>query len=266
MTHPPSCGCRRPRPLVRLPHVGRVSALPDDIEALRRLIAAEREELAAAKAGLLAKALEIEKLKLQIAQLRRQHYSSSSEKMARALEQFELRLEELEAEEAADPPASTKLDDASEPAKRRTSGRRPLPAHLPRREVVHESSCVCLACGGAMRKVGEDVTEILDYVPGRFQVIRHVRPAFSCRQCESMAQAPMPALPVERGRPGPGLLAHVLVGKYCDHLPLYRQSGIYAREGVELDRAALAVNRRWNVTLDRRPILTPSCSVEGSSR
>jgi transposase len=160
--------------------------------------------------------------------------------MARALEQFELRLEELEAEEAADPPASTKLDDASEPAKRRTSGRRPLPAHLPRREVVHESSCVCLACGGAMRKVGEDVTEILDYVPGRFQVIRHVRPAFSCRQCESMAQAPMPALPVERGRPGPGLLAHVLVGRYCDHLPLYRQSGIYAREGVELDRVALA--------------------------
>jgi hypothetical protein len=89
-----------------------------------------------------------------------------------------------------------------------------------------------------MRKVGEEATEILDYVP--FQVIRHVRPAFSCRQCESMAQAPMLALPVERGRPGPGLLAHVLVGKYCDHLPLYRQSGIYAGEGVELDRAALA--------------------------
>jgi transposase len=81
---------------------------------------------------------------------------------------------------------------------------------------------------------------VLDYVPGRFEVIRHIRPAFSCRRCESMAQAPMPSLPIERGRPGPGLLAHVLVGKYCDHLPLYRQSGIYGREGVDLDRATLA--------------------------
>src|SRR5690349_4227269 len=116
-------------------------ALPDDVEALRRLIAAEREELAAAKAGLLAKALEIEKLKLQIARLRRQQYGRSSEKMARALEQFELRLEELEAEEAAGPAASTEADTAAT-AKRETSGRRPLPAHLPRREVVHEPSCV----------------------------------------------------------------------------------------------------------------------------
>jgi transposase len=218
------------------------TALPDDVEALRRLIAAEREELAAARAGLMAKALEIEKLKLQIARLRRQQYGRSSEKMARELEQFELRLEELEAEEAAGPVAPTPLDEAETaiPAKTGKSGRRPLPAHLPRHEVVHEPSCACPTCGGALRKVGEDVTEILDYIPGRFQVIRHVRPAFSCRQCESMAQAPMPSLPVERGRPAPGLLAHVLVGKYCDHLPLYRQSGIYAREGVDLDRATLA--------------------------
>ena len=91
-----------------------------------------------------------------------------------------------------------------------------------------------------MRKVGEDVTEILEYRPGRFEVVRHVRPAFSCRTCEAMTQAPMPTLPIERGRPGPGLLAHVLVSKYCDHLPLYRQSEIYAREGVDLPRGLLA--------------------------
>ena len=91
-----------------------------------------------------------------------------------------------------------------------------------------------------MRKVGEDVTEILDYIPGRFQVIRHVRPALSCRSCERMAQMPMPSLPIERGRPGAGLLAHILVAKYCDHLPLYRQTGIYARDGVDLDRAVMA--------------------------
>jgi transposase len=118
--------------------------------------------------------------------------------------------------------------------------------HLP------AEGCTCRACGGALRKVGEDVTEILEYRPGRFEVVRHVRPAFSCRSCEAgphrggprwapgMTQAPMPALPIERGRPGPGLLAHVLVSKYCDHLPLYRQSEIYARDGLDLPRGLLA--------------------------
>jgi transposase len=91
-----------------------------------------------------------------------------------------------------------------------------------------------------MRRLGEDVTEVLDYVPASFKVIRHVRPKLSCRVCETIVQAPMPSLPIERGRPGPGLLAHVLVSKYADHLPLYRQSGIYAREGVDLERSTLA--------------------------
>jgi transposase len=91
-----------------------------------------------------------------------------------------------------------------------------------------------------MRKVGEDVSEILDYIPGHFEIIRHIRPAFSCRRCETMVQREMPSLPIERGQAGAGLLAHILVSKYCDHLPLYRQSGIYAREGVELDRATMA--------------------------
>ena len=91
-----------------------------------------------------------------------------------------------------------------------------------------------------MRRLGEDVTEVLEYVPASFKVIRHVRPKLSCRVCETIVQAPMPSLPIERGRPGPGLLAHVLVAKYADHLPLYRQSGIYAREGVDLERSTLA--------------------------
>ena len=81
---------------------------------------------------------------------------------------------------------------------------------------------------------------MLEYVPSHFKVIRHVRPKLSCRACETITQAPMPSLPIERGRPGPGLLAHVLVAKYCDHAPLYRQSAIYARAGVELDRSTLA--------------------------
>src|SRR5512132_1567935 len=212
--------------------------LPDDPEALRALIAAQAAELAAARAGLVAKALEIETLKLQITRLRRQTFGRSSEKLGQVIGQLELSLEELEEDQAAgerpDEPAAV----TSEVKRRR--GRRRLPEHLPRTDVVHAPSCVCPACGGAMRKVGEDVTETLDYIPGRFEVIRHVRPAFSCRRCETMAQTPMPSLPIDRGRPGPGLLAHVLVSKYCDHLPLYRQAQIYEREGVELDRATMA--------------------------
>src|SRR3546814_7130695 len=86
--------------------------------------------------------------------------------------------------------------------------RRPLPDHLPREEVVHAAACSCPSCGGDLRRLGEDVTEILEYRPGRFHVIRHLRPKFSCRRCEAITQAAMPDLPIERGRPGPGLLAH----------------------------------------------------------
>jgi transposase len=228
--------------------------LPSDTATLHQIIAAQAAEaetraaeLVAAKAGLVATALEVEKLKLQIARLRRMQFGRSSEKIARTIEQLELRLEELEAEAPAaapDAPAAevappTMSAQTSSP-KRPKSERRALPAHLPCREIVHEPSCTCPTCGGEMRKVGEDVTNILDYVPGHFEVVKHVRPAFSCRRCESMVQSPMPALPIERGQPGAGLLAHILVSKYCDHLPLYRQSGIYAREGVELDRAIMA--------------------------
>jgi transposase len=228
--------------------------LPNNIDTLRGIIVtqaadfaaelgARETELAAAKAGLVAKALEIEKLKLQIARLRRVQFGRSSEKIARTIEQLELMLEDLEAETSAATASATSPAadiEQSSSSKSKRSGRKPLAEHLPRQEVVHEPSCTCPSCGGEMRKVGEDVTEVLDYVPGHFKVIKHIRPAFSCRRCESMVQMPMPSLPIERGQPGAGLLAHVVVGKYCDHLPLYRQSGIYAREGVELDRATLA--------------------------
>jgi transposase len=225
--------------------------LPSDPDTLRRMLIAERAaraaseaELAAAKAGLQTKALEIEKLKIQIARLRRQQFGRSSEKIAGVIEQLELMLDELETEAAAAAPQAIALPAAAPegdpPLRQKSPGRRPLPEHLPRTEIVHQPGEVCPACNSAMRKVGEDVTEILDYIPGRFQVIRHVRPALSCRSCERMAQMPMPSLPIERGRPGAGLLAHILVAKYCDHLPLYRQAGIYARDGVDLDRAVMA--------------------------
>jgi transposase len=105
---------------------------------------------------------------------------------------------------------------------------------------VHEPACNCPDCGTAMKKIGEDVSEVLDYVPARFRVIRHVRPKLACPQCERIVQVPAPSRPIDRGLAGAGLLAHILVSKYADHLPLYRQSQIYAREGVELERSTLA--------------------------
>ena len=230
-----------------------IAALPDDPGALRGLIgtlvadlSVERLARQAAEAGLRDKALEAEHLRVQLARLRRLQFGRSSERLREQIAQLELALEELEAEPAAADGALLPVDDvapdaptADAPVRRR--GRQPLPAHLPRREVEHRpAGCTCVECGGVLRQVGTDVSEVLDYIPGRFEVIRHVRPAFSCRACETMCQAPMPSLPIERGRPSPALLAHVLVAKYADHLPLYRQSEIYAREGVDLQRATLA--------------------------
>jgi transposase len=228
----------------------------EEVARLRTLVAEQaaalktaQAEAAAAKAGLIAKSLEIEKLKIQIARLRRMQFGRSSEKLSHEIEQLELRLEELEMAEAANAAEADEAVPASDTASARPkTTRRPLPEHLPRTEIVHTPSivadpaCACPSCGVASnwRKVGEDVREVLEYVPGRFEVIRHVRPAFSCRACESMAQAPMPSLPIERGMAGPGLIAQVLVGKYCDHLPLYRQAEIFAREGVEIERSVMA--------------------------
>ena len=184
------------------------AGLPNDIEELKRLVALRTAERDAAKAGLLLKTLEAEKLKTQIARLRRQAFGASSERVRRELEQLELKLEDIEAAEAqaeaaqeapaAEEPVQPSQKEA--PAKKQ---RRKLPEALPRRDIVHEPASACPACGGLMRKVGEDVTEILEYIPGRFEVIRHIRPACSCRKCEAMAQMPMPALPIPRAQAEP---------------------------------------------------------------
>ncbi len=204
--------------------------LPDDVESLKQLILEQR-------ALLLSRQVEIDKLKVQLARLRRLHFGRSSEQLAHSIAQLELSLEELEATEATlAQPARAQAPSAP----LQTPLRRPLPAHLPREEVVHTPGCVCANCGGQLRRLGEDVSEILERVPAQFKVVRHVRVKLSCARCQSIVQAPAPARPVERGIAGPGLLAHVLMSKYGDHLPLYRQAQIYAREGVELDRSTLA--------------------------
>jgi len=217
--------------------------LPSDPDALRAFALACQAELKAAELAVQLRALEIEKLKFQIAKLRRMQFGQSAERVTRQIEQLELQLEELESGEAQDI-AQAEAEHRPAPIRQRAKPKRlPLPEHLSRQEVVHEpannGACTCPGCGAGMARLGEDVTEVLDYVPGRFQVIRHVRPKYACQSCDAITQAPAPAMPTPRGRATPGTLAHLLVAKYCDHLPLYRQSEIYAREGIDLDRSTL---------------------------
>jgi transposase len=217
--------------------------LPTDPAALRAFALACQDELRAAELAVQYKTLEIEKLKFQIAKLRRMQFGRSSERINRQIAQLELRLEELEAGEAEDVAKVEAANPAAPVRVRNKPTRKPLPDHLPRQEVVHQpaddGACTCPACGRGMSKLGEDVTEVLDYVPGHFQVIRHVRPKYACDACDAITQAPAPAMPTPRGRATPGLLAHLLVAKYCDHLPLHRQAEIYARKGLDLDRSTL---------------------------
>src|SRR5438445_8646901 len=191
--------------------------LPSDPDALRAFALACQNELAAATAELQAaklavqlRTLEIEKLKLQIAKLRRMQFGRSSERLARHIEQLELRLEELEAGEAEEI-SKTAAEDQPFPIREADRPKRkPLPDHLPRHAIVHEpvhdGACTCPACGGDMARLGEDVTEVLDYIPGRFRVIRHVRPKYACRRCDAITQAPAPSMPTPRGRAAPGTL------------------------------------------------------------
>jgi transposase len=206
--------------------------LPDDIESLKNLVIAQR-------AALTSRDVLIERLRFELARLKRARFGQSSEQLDPKIAQLELTLEELEASEreiteALPPPVSPIIPERAPPA------RKPLPESLPRETVMHAAACVCSTCGGELRAAGEDVAEMLEVVPARFKVIRHVRPKFACTRCQTLYQAPAPSRPIARGLAGPGLLAHVLVSKYQDHLPLYRQSEIYAREGIELPRSTLA--------------------------
>ena len=200
--------------------------LPEDPEELRSFTARLVAEVK-------AQAILIEKLRHQLAGHRAHRFGTSSE----TAEQLQLALETSEIAAAA-MIARMKLPDVEEKDRPK---RRPIPDHIPRMEVeLSPGTDACTDCGGRLRRIGADVTEELEYVPGRFIVNRIVRPRLTCSCCERFVQAPLPSRPIERGRPGPGLLAHVLVSKYADHLPLYRQSQIFEREGLDLDRSTLA--------------------------
>ena len=181
-----------------------------DREALEALVVAQQEKL-------LTRNSEIEHLKLIIAKLRRMMFGTKSEKIAREVEQLELKLEELETGEAEQTERAPAAPTSSIPHRKRK--RRPLPEHLPRETHTHmPAEEACTACGGQLSKLGEDVSEMLEYIPASFKVIRHVRPKMCCTSCDAIVQAPAPSRPIDRGLPGPGLLAHVLVSKYADYV------------------------------------------------
>jgi transposase len=213
--------------------------LPDDPVALKALLAA-REVL-------------ISHLIEEIMRLKRWRFGRSAEKIDERICP-QLPFQDLPEPASVTPnvtiaadrvvPSKDSTDEALKSSTERIASRRTaraLPAHLPRRTVLHApKSCECPECGSLLRRLGEDVSEMLDYVPGYFQVIRHVRLKLSCARCSKVVQEPAPSRPIDRGLPTAGLLAQVLVAKYADHCPLYRQAGIYRRAGLELDRATLA--------------------------
>ena len=223
---------------------------PDDITTLKALLDAERaarlaSEARADKAEARVRNLdaEISNLKLTIAKMRRDTYGASSEHGAKLLDQLELQLAELvekvSENRTADAIAAPMLTAHDE--QRLKPARRPLPERLPRERHVHASPAVCPCCKGTnFRKLGEDTTETLERVPAQWKVVVNVRERLACRTCDTIVQTPAPSHPIARGRAGPQLLSDVLFGKYGAHLPLNRQSEIYANEGVDLDVSTLA--------------------------
>ncbi|HYA79484.1 MAG TPA: IS66 family transposase, partial [Methylocystis sp.] len=214
------------------------------------MILAQRERLAEREAALSearneakVRALEIERLKLQLAKARRERFGQSSERGKLLVEQLELAiadLEETQAEEETKAEISAP-ETAKAPRRRPQRGPRKLPENLPVERVVEPAPCVCDKCGGArLRKLGEVVSKTLECEPRRWKIIERVREKFSCRDCEAISEPPAPSHPIPRGFAGPSLLAMILVGKFCDHLPLNRQSAAFAREGIELEVSTLA--------------------------
>ena len=209
-----------------------ICRLETELESHRQTLSEQADELR-------TRSERIEHLKLMVEKLRHLMFGTKSEKIVIKLEQFELELEDMETAQAESESAVERLSPTQEPKAR--PERKPLPEQLPR-EVFNyapDRDC-CPDCGSKLRQFGEDVSEQLEYVPESFKVIRHVRPKFSCTGCDRVVEAPAPSRPIERGIAGPALLAHVIVSKFCDHLPLYRQSEIYARQGVPISRSTMA--------------------------
>jgi transposase len=227
-------------------------ALPSDPIELRAMIAALTVENARMSvevermtATLRAKDLLVQALQARIAKLRRQRFGPSSEKIEREIAQLELALEDLqvafvEGDEPDDADTPIEPDGGKALAESAKPRRRPRVAEgTPRERRILDPGAACPDCGGDLRVVGEDVSELLDMIAAQLKVIEIARPKKSCRRCERMVQSPAPSRPIPGSMAGPGLLAHVLVSKFDDHVPLYRQAEIFARMGADVPDTTL---------------------------
>src|SRR6202021_582736 len=224
--------------------------LPDDIDALKRALLAERDraarvaaELAVAQARPSDDQALIAHQQLQIAKLTRALYGQHSERSVRLVDQMELAFEEFEGSATEDQLAAERAAQTTNVVAftRRRPARQPFPERLPRERVVEPGPQTCQCCGGTrLRKLGEDITETLEVIPRQWKVIQHVREKFTCRDCEKISQAPAPFHVIARGWAGPSLLAMVLFEKFGQHQPLNRQAERYAKEGVPISLSTLA--------------------------
>jgi transposase len=209
---------------------------------------------------LTARDQELSLKKAELALLKVKLYGKSSEKLKKQAEDLEQQIEESETQIAATIPSDQNIDDESiddardenaegdnrsdtksDAKPKNKPKRKPLPAHLPRKEVILNPDAKCPNCGGEdFRTISNDKSEILEYIPASFTVIKTIRPRCACKNCETITQAPPKSNAIDKGMAGPGLLAHILVQKYCNHLPFYRQSEIYAREDIDLSRSTMA--------------------------
>ncbi|RSZ23858.1 IS66 family transposase, partial [Variovorax beijingensis] len=207
--------------------------LREMVLSLRRGAAADKLEIARRDHEIAFKQAAIDKLTHEMAVLKRLKFAAKSE--AFNAEQKSLLEETIDADLA---PMERELEElATVPSAQREKQqpkRQPLPAHLPRREIRHEPESTTCACGCTLQRIGEDVAEKLDYHPGVFTVERHVRGKWVCTKCETLVQAPVAPHIIDKGIPTARLLSQVLVGKYLDHLPLYRQEAIFGRAGLAI--------------------------------
>ncbi|WP_177215343.1 IS66 family transposase [Tranquillimonas alkanivorans] len=218
--------------------------MPDDPAALKALVAAQQAEIAKMASTLRAHDLLVQALRIRIAKLKKQKFGASSEKIEREIEQLELALEDLKVATAETDDTSSDEDETleqdppseeGEASPEKTARRRPrVSKNTPRERRELDPGDDCPDCGGELRVVGEDVSELLDMIAAQIKVIEIARVKKSCRRCETMVQEPAPSRPIPRSMAGPSLLAFILVSKFDDHVPLYRLNEIFARMGADI--------------------------------
>lgn len=217
------------------------SELPDDIEQLKALLVAQQAVIVRLSGEITGYAREIDSLRTLVAKLQRMLFGRSSEKNREKIEkkiaQAEKRITELQYRFGEAQSQLTSMAGDTEPKASDSSVRKALPATLPRdRQVISPAETECPVCSGKLKPLGESISEQLDIINTAFRVIETVRPKLACSRCDGIVQAPLPPKPIERSYASPALLARIIMAKFAEHLPLYRQSEIYGRQGVELHR------------------------------